>query len=654
MNKPVNSTKINGALPLQVRLADTSQTFNADTRELDVIVSTGATVNRMRFEGFDMVRYAEELVISEAAVNMERLNAGAAVLDSHDAYSGIGSSLGVVQRAWIENGNLMANIRLHAEGVSAAADALAGMIRGGTAPKISVGYSLDKVRVVEAQKKTDIERWIVERWTPFEVSFVTVPADAGAGVRNADHTFPCEINRAIPPIREVTTMTDKVIENASTGEKPAETRAAAPSVNEATVRAEGVKVERERVSAINSIAARHSLPADMVARAISEGVAVDSFRASVLDHLATAQERVPTITATGTASGDDPSVRRAAMQEALLARILRRAPEGDHARSYMDFGFAEMAAEMIGDNSRRLNGARREDVLHRAFHTTSDFPGLLENIANKAMMARYAIAPQTFKQIAMQKSFADFKTHSIVRPGDFPSLVAVNETGAIKAGSISESKETAALATYARQVRLSRNMIVNDDLNAIGDVLSAIGQRIADFESATFWALYVSNPTLATDTIAVWNASHNNLAGAGTAITDTAIGAGWAAMMKQTSLDGLKLNVTPKYLVVSPDKLTEALKATVVITNPQSTSNANVQGSLLTPIADANLTGNAWYLQADPSAAATHVYGYLDGAAGPQIRTDEPFGVLGTALQVVLDFGVAAIDYRGSYKNPGA
>ena len=124
--------------------------------------------------------------------------------------------------------------------------------------------------------------------------------------------------------------------------------------------------------------------------------------------------------------------------------------------------------------------------------------------------------------------------------------------------------------------------------------------------------------------------------------------------MKQTSLDGLKLNIVPKYLVVSPDKLTEALKATTVITNPQTTSYANVQGALLTPIADANLSGNAWYLQADPGSAATHIYGYLDGASGPQIRTDEPFGVLGMAMQVVLDFGVGAIDYRGSYKNPGA
>lgn len=652
MTKPEKEAAFNGALPLQVRLADTSQSFDAETRELDIIVSTGATVNRTRFDGWELVRYAEELVVSDAAVNMERLNSGAAVLDSHDAYGGIGSSLGVVQRAWIEKGKLMASIRLHAEGVSEAADSLAGMIRGGTAPKISVGYSIDKVRVVEAQKKTDMERWIVERWTPFEVSFVTVPADAGAGVRSNDQTYPCEVNRATPPNSKESHM-DNHVDNASAGNAPVETRAAAPAVDAAAVRAEAVKVERERASTINALAAQHKLPAEMVSRALADGVTVDAFRALVLDHLATAQEAAPTISATSRASGDDPAVVRAAMQDALVARILRKAPEGDHARSFMDFGFADLAAELMGDK-RRLNAARREEVLHRAFHTTSDFPSLLENVANKVLLARYSAASPTYRMIGQQKTFSDFKAHSMVRPGDFPNLLQVGETGEIKAGTVGESKEEMALATYARQIRFSRNLLVNDDLNAMGDILGSIGQRISDFENATFWAKVAANPVLATDNKAVFQAAdHANYVSSGTAIDIDTLAAGRAAMMKQTSLDGLKLNIVPQYLVTGPDRITKAEQITApVVAN--AIANSNVFGPRLTPVADANISGNAWYLFATPSEAATFVYGYLEGASGPQIRTDEPFGVLGMAMQVVLDFTVGAIDYRGAYKNNGA
>jgi hypothetical protein len=649
MTKQDNTAAFSGALPLQVRLADTSNTFNAETREVEVIASSGATVRRTRMDGWDMVRYDEELVVSPDSVNLQRLNDGAAVLDSHDAYSGISASLGIVQRAWIEGGKLMAKIRLHAEGVSPAADAVAGMIRGGTAPKISIGYSLDKVRVVEPKSKQENERWIVERWTPFEVSFVTVPADAGAGVRSADQTYPCEINRAsIPPNIEEKAMTDNVVEKTSTGAEPVEHRAAV----EAAARS-AVQMERERVSVIRSIASAHKLPEDMVNAALDNGTKEDSFRATVLDHLATAQERTPIVSATSRPSGDDPAAKRAAMGEALFSRIMRQAPGSDHARSYMEFGFADMAAELMGD-ARRMTPARREEVLHRAFHTTSDFPSLLENVANKVLLARYSAATPTYRMIGMQKNFADFKTHSMVRPGDFPNLLQVGETGEITAGTVSESKETMTLATYARQIRFSRNLLVNDDLNAMGDVLGSIGQRIADFENATFWAAVVANPVLATDSTAVFEASaHKNYVSSGSAIDVTTLGNGRAAMMKQTSLDGIKLNILPQYLVTGPDRITKAESITTPIV-ARAAGDVNAFGPRLTPIADANITGNGWYLFAEPSQAATFVYGYLEGAAGPQIRTDEPFGVLGMAMQVVLDFAVGAIDYRGAYFNAGA
>ncbi|WP_060851465.1 hypothetical protein [Methylobacterium aquaticum] len=51
---------------------------------------------------------------------------------------------------------------------------------------ISVGYFITQVRVVAPVKAGDVERRIIERWQPYELSFVTIPADAGAQVRGAD------------------------------------------------------------------------------------------------------------------------------------------------------------------------------------------------------------------------------------------------------------------------------------------------------------------------------------------------------------------------------------------------------------------------------------------------------------------------------------
>ncbi|MEH0069336.1 HK97 family phage prohead protease [Pannonibacter sp. Pt2-lr] len=69
-----------------------------------------------------------------------------------------------------------------------------GLISDGIIRNVSVGYSIERVKVVEPVAKGEVEQRIVERWTPLEVSFVTVPADPRAQVRAADQaSYPVEI-----------------------------------------------------------------------------------------------------------------------------------------------------------------------------------------------------------------------------------------------------------------------------------------------------------------------------------------------------------------------------------------------------------------------------------------------------------------------------
>jgi phage head maturation protease len=62
---------------------------------------------------------------------------------------------------------------------------------------ISVGYIINEMRVIEPEKKGQVEQRIATRWTPYEVSFVTVPADAGAQTRAAADlaTYPLVVSR---------------------------------------------------------------------------------------------------------------------------------------------------------------------------------------------------------------------------------------------------------------------------------------------------------------------------------------------------------------------------------------------------------------------------------------------------------------------------
>ena len=66
------------------------------------------------------------------------------------------------------------------------------------------------------------------------------------------------------------------------------------------------------------------------------------------------------------------------------------------------------------------------------------------------------------------------------------------------------------------------------------------------------------------------------------------------------------------------------------------------------------LSGNAWWIFADPAVLPVLEYAYLSSAQGPQIASREGWDVLGMEFRVVLDFGCGAVDWRGAYRNPGA
>jgi hypothetical protein len=187
--------EIPSVLPMQMRVAEIADgAIDAAARTVAVTFTTGAAVRRRRWTGWDSsVPFDEILTVSREAINLERLNLGAPALDSHSAYSTY-SQVGVVERGWIEGAEGKALIRFPSEGIDKASDRMFGLVRERIIRSVSVGYSIDQARVVEAEKKGEVEKRIVERWTPYEISFVTIPADARAQVRSEDaQSFPLRI-----------------------------------------------------------------------------------------------------------------------------------------------------------------------------------------------------------------------------------------------------------------------------------------------------------------------------------------------------------------------------------------------------------------------------------------------------------------------------
>lgn len=169
-----------------------SSSYDEASNTIDVIWTTGATVRRVSWLDGE---FDEELIVSGNAVRLDRLNAGAPLLDTHGQWS-LGSVIGAVVpgSAKIEGGKGVARVQLST--APDAADRVA-KIREGVVRNISVGYRIHAVERKERKDKIPLHRVI--DWEPWEVSAVPIPADPGAQVRSASDgpLYACRMDMSV-------------------------------------------------------------------------------------------------------------------------------------------------------------------------------------------------------------------------------------------------------------------------------------------------------------------------------------------------------------------------------------------------------------------------------------------------------------------------
>jgi hypothetical protein len=503
---------------------------------------------------------------------------------------------------------------------------------------------------------------------------VPIPVDRDAQVRGTAPqgapSFAIEpaLENEEPPMTETTPETPAAPSAPPAASPPATPTVETPPDLEA-LRSEAQRAERERITGIDGAidAARALVGAETAAHirreAVERGWHPDQARRSLFDAMVKSAPppAIPARPETGPGH-DSPSEILDAMAEALAARSMpgyQPQGTGRHAE-FMGWRPSDMIGELLRARGER-NVPRNPTLLaERAFHTTSDFPLLLSAAANKMLLAAYQPAAPSYRQIFLRRDFRDFKPHRHLRVGDFPTLMPLMENGEIQAGTMSESQEIVLLQTFARRIRVTRPMLVNDDLGAFTDFAAAIGRRVADFENATAYALLNQangdGPTLTNGPAAVFGtaASRLNKAAAGSALDINNLAAGRAAILRQKTLDGLPISVgNAMKLLVGPSLELPARQLTVSVGATQ-VSHANIYAGFVQPLVEPLIPNNRWYLFADPPTAPVYVYGYLNGAEGPQVTTGPVSGVDGVEVSVIFDFGVGAIDWRGAWFNPGA
>jgi HK97 family phage major capsid protein len=268
----------------------------------------------------------EVLNVEASSMRLGRLQTGANLLMDHDTRDVVG----VVEEVGVGADRVArAKVRF---GRSARAQEVFQDVVDGIRSNVSFGYRIHEMALESEKDGTPTYR--VTDYEPYELSLVSVPADATVGVGRGDAGDEQEITiRGVQPHKE-TKMTQDL-------QPAAPVIPAAPAAPDYTA-------ERQRIADIMAIAKRWSPDEALVQRAISEGVPSAQFGRSVLDEIG---KRSPITSAGSPDLGMEPrEVKRYSVLRAIAAKA---------SGNWQDAGLELEAHRAI---EKRVGASRRQGI----------------------------------------------------------------------------------------------------------------------------------------------------------------------------------------------------------------------------------------------------------------------------------------------------
>lgn len=651
-------------------------TVNLETRTVEVVFTTGQAGKRWHW---DLGDYIEELEVSEKAIRTERLDKGLSVIGDHNTYAGIRNVFGVTESYRIENGELVGIVRFATDDES---DTIFKKVADGILRHFSLGYNVFSYTV--SRKEADsLDTYTATDWEATELSIVTVSFETTNGVRSEK------------PADESLLHSTKIIgddtmkfrnqhlkyhtpDNGDGNQlggggapAPVATPAPATEVRElptpapapAPAPAPVISVNRADLATMRSAVANAGLPVELAMDAFERGVSPSDFNAQLLAELGKrSKEQAPK----QFLDGERQDHNTTEIESAAVA-ILARGGIGEHtveSRNFSGANLMDLAAHFSNKRGENNLGFSSQKRAERAFHSSSDFPLILENVMHKTLQKGYDETPRTFTGLGARTTVTDFRNKNTYKMGDAPSLLALGENGEYKSGSISESKESYAISTYARKIGFSRKMLINDDMSALTQVPRMFGAAGSRLESDVVWGLLLNYDFAANKAAShkmadgkhLFHADHHNvLTGAGSALTKTSLSDMRKLGRKMKTLDGNFMNIMWNNLVVPEDLETQAeelLINSILASQSENTNSFQGKYGFLIEPRLAVVSQTAWY--AFTNMINAFEYAYLAGEEGMMTEVIQSTDIDGMQILVRKDFGAGLVDERGAAKAIGA
>jgi hypothetical protein len=386
--------------------------------------------------------------------------------------------------------------------------------------------------------------------------------------------------------------------------------------------------------------------------------------------------------------GDDHNVKtmRFALSDAIRLRAgcrvdkphdravqLRGLPLIDMGRQYLSahgiqdaFGMTQVDVWKALFSPRQYSGDNSYRFAQLA-QSSDSFSNITLDAANKSLRQAYLDGQATWTAWARRATAPDFKNINRIALSDSPGLNSRSEGGPIQYVVMADSKETYVLTEYTGGIRLTRQAIINDDLDAFGRIPQLQGAAARRKEDDVCYTVVTANAAMA-DTGLLFNATavttaggHANYTSSGTAISVTSLGVARKTMRVQTGPKGAYLNLMPRFLLVpaAQEALADQYTSSQFVPALSSSVNPFMQGGKtpLTPIIEPRLDANsatAWYLAASNDQIDTVEVCFLQDEPEPVLKQEVDFDTDDVKFAVRHTVAAKAIDFRGLYKNAGA
>lgn len=482
---------------------------------------------------------------------------------------------------------------------------------------------------------------------------------------------------AEPTLAQLTAFAEVLNEDEGEDEaNPKRAAAKAQAVDVAAAVRDELNAERKRQKSIRAEVLKHGLD-DVAAREISEQAEdIADARAMIIKKLSEGSVAINGNHRVTVTEDERDKWLEGATNWLLVksgnARLIeahtKKRPEPGEFRGLRMIDLARDSLERQGVNLRGKNPKEIAKMAIRAdagLGSRSDFPLLLENVLHKMLQAAYETAPDQWRQIASTGSVQDFRDHPRYRLGSLSRLDTLDENGEFKTKHFPDAeKEVISAGTFGNLIGMTRQAIVNDDLDGFSRMVVMLGRAAARSIEIDLFALFGLNsglgPTMR-DGNPMFDASHSNIASTGGTPGTATLEAARVLMAQQKDPDDNDfLNLRPD-VWVGPIGLGSNVRSAISAefdfdaggSNPKFMKPNTVRDLLSTVVDTPRLSGDRWYVLADPSVAPVFEVVFLDGEESPVIETEEGFGYDGVRWKIRHDYGVGATDFRGAVTNAG-